>query len=181
MEAVLSYMNASRKESIAARLTALGCAPFSRWSVFKYKRVAWVDFALEQVYLQMLMICTGVDLIAGAAFHTLSPLLKMAPPSVWAIVGGVFAGIFFAAVIIATFLILWMLISEHRPRWETVRGEHAVFLVPPNLEHRLTRTSAEFPDAIFEVDRLGGDPFLVARIKGCRYFIGVWDEKGFVK
>lgn len=54
-------------------------------------------------------------------------------------------------------------------------------LMPLPIQRRARAIEEACPGAGFSVEYLGSDPFLIAAVPGERYYVGVWDEKGFVR
>ncbi len=52
--------------------------------------------------------------------------------------------------------------------------------IPGLIRRRVKRIQGVCPEAYCEVEYLAEDPFLIVQHQGERYYVGVWDESGFV-
>lgn len=98
------------------------------------------------------------------------------------IIGGVFAGLIFSAIIgRMSYDVVW-------PRWVTTLAQtdiktyswhdihHTERRFPPEATSAIDKVKILFPDTVFFVKSYGSDPILSARIKGIDHDIYMWDE-----
>lgn len=173
----LQQIGIGQRETVKQRLAAIGCAPFTKFSVWRY----------QQRTIRKTGFYSFLGTLAFTAFGSL--ILGVAAISLWVKIPLVLFGGF------CLYLLGTALTNKFRPRWITqttegynylnsatvvADGEHlGTNWLPDRAVMKFRAIKREFPEVLGQIEYFDVDPFLVVRIGKEKHYVDVWGEPGF--